>query len=80
MNILGQPPVDIGPTYVAKTLSVCAPEDPVLFFFFDMGSNEFYADDPGFVDQGAEFAAGRLGVPAAAHETNTGMGHHRQHV
>ncbi|MGH3561973.1 MAG: cutinase family protein [Mycobacterium sp.] len=59
MNFLGEPPVVIGPLYAAKTVQLCAPEDPVC----SEGMN-FAAHTPGeyegMVDEGAAYAAGRL--------------------
>ncbi|MBW0018130.1 MAG: cutinase family protein [Mycobacterium sp.] len=65
MNFLGEPPVVIGPTYAAKTVKVCVPEDPVCSDGLNFAAHDTYADDASFVDQGAAFAAGRLG-PATA--------------
>lgn len=59
MNFLGQPPVSIGPAYAAKTIQLCAPEDPVC----SEGLN-FAAHAPdaygGIADEGAAYAANRL--------------------
>jgi cutinase-like protein len=60
MNFLGEPPVVIGPTYQAKTIKVCAPEDPVCSDGLDFAAHDSYADDGSIVDQGAAFAASRL--------------------
>lgn len=66
MNFLGQPPVVIGPTYEAKTLKVCATEDPVCSDGMNFAAHNTYATDADAVSQGADFAASRLqGVPAA---------------
>ena len=64
MNFLGQPPVVIGPAYRAKTLKVCAPEDPVCSDGLNFAAHNAYADDGVMIDQGAAFAASRL-APAA---------------
>jgi hypothetical protein len=60
MNFLGQPPVVIGPTYQAKTIKVCVPEDPVCSDGMNFAAHDAYATDATMVDQGAEFAAAAL--------------------
>jgi hypothetical protein len=60
MNFLGEPPVVIGPTYQAKTIKVCAPEDPVCSDGTNFAAHDAYADDASMVDQGAAFAASQL--------------------
>jgi cutinase len=60
MDFLGEPPVVIGPTYAAKTIKVCVPEDPVCSDGMNFAAHNTYADDAGFVDQGADFAAARV--------------------
>jgi hypothetical protein len=60
MNFLGQPPVVIGPTYAAKTIQVCVPEDPVCSDGLSLTAHRAYANDDSFVDQGSDFAASRL--------------------
>jgi len=62
MNFLGEPPVAIGPTYQAKTIKVCAPEDPVCSDGMNFAAHDAYADDASMADQGAVFAAGQLGA------------------
>jgi len=50
----------IGPLYIAKTIELCVPNDPICFQGgTDMGAHGAYVD-AGMVDQAAEFAAGRL--------------------
>lgn len=61
MNFLGEPPVVIGPAYEAKTIKVCATEDPVCSDGLNFAAHNTYADDASMVDKGAAFAAGRLG-------------------
>jgi cutinase len=61
MNFLGEPPVVIGPTYQAKTIKVCATEDPVCSDGMNFAAHNTYADDGAMIDQGAAFAASRLG-------------------
>jgi hypothetical protein len=65
MNFLGQPPVVIGPAYQAKTIKVCAPEDPVCSDGLNFAAHDTYADDASVVDKGAAFAASRLGTAPA---------------
>jgi len=60
MDFLGQPPVVIGPTYAAKTIQICVPEDPVCSDGLSLTAHRTYANDDRFVDQGSDFAAGRL--------------------
>lgn len=62
MNFLGEPPVVIGPTYQAKTLKVCAPEDPICSDGLNFAAHDTYAIDGDIVNQGAAFAASRLGA------------------
>jgi cutinase len=62
MNFLGEPPVVIGPVYQAKTVKLCTPEDPVCSDGLNFAAHDAYADDPGLVNQGAAFAASRLGA------------------
>jgi cutinase len=61
MNFLNQPPVAIGPLYQAKTIKVCAPEDPVCSDGMNFAAHDTYASDGAMIDRGAAFAAGRLG-------------------
>jgi cutinase len=62
VNFLGEPPIAIGPTYQAKTIKVCAPEDPVCSDGANFAAHDTYADDASIVDQGAAFAASQLGA------------------
>ncbi len=62
MNFLGEPPVAIGPQYRAKTIKVCVPEDPVCSDGLNFAAHDTYAEDGAMVDQGAAFAANRLGA------------------
>jgi cutinase-like protein len=62
MDFLGQPPVAIGPLYQAKTLKVCAGDDPICSDGLDFAAHRSYADDGGIIDQGVAFAASRLGA------------------
>jgi cutinase len=60
MNFLGQPPVVIGPTYQAKTLKVCATDDPVCSDGMNFAAHDTYADGGDYINKGASFAAARL--------------------
>jgi hypothetical protein len=64
MNFLGQPPVIIGPTYQAKTIKVCANEDPVCSDGMNFAAHDTYAEDASIVDKGTDFAISRLDVTA----------------
>jgi cutinase len=66
MNFLGEPPVVIGPAYAAKTIKVCAVEDPVCSDGMNFSAHNTYANDASVIDQGAAFAASRLGGNSAA--------------
>ena len=61
MNFLNQPPVSIGPLYQAKTIKVCAPEDPVCSDGMNFAAHDAYADDGAMIDKGAAFAVSHLG-------------------
>ncbi|WP_156687466.1 cutinase family protein [Mycobacterium sp. Marseille-P9652] len=65
MNFLGEPPLTIGPLYQAKTIKICAPEDPVCSDGMNFAAHDTYASGGGMVDQGAAFAAGRLAAGPA---------------
>jgi cutinase-like protein len=75
MDFLGQPPVVIGPTYAAKTIKVCAPEDPVCSDGMNFAAHDTYADDGSIVAKGAEFAASRVNAGPAGPATQVGSGH-----
>ncbi|BBX21574.1 cutinase [Mycolicibacter terrae] len=61
MKFLKEPTIAIGPTYQAKTLQVCAPEDAVCSEGLSFAAHDSYAgDDVTMVEQGADFAARRL--------------------
>ena len=61
MDFLGEPPVVIGPLYEAKTIKVCAPEDFVCSDGLNFAAHNPTAYDGSLTDQGAAFAANRLG-------------------
>jgi len=69
MDFLGQPPVAIGPLYQAKTIKVCATEDPVCSEGMNFAAHDTYADDGAMVDKGAAFAASRLGADSGGTTT-----------
>jgi hypothetical protein len=62
MNFLGQPQIVIGPLYQAKTLKVCAPEDPICSDGMNFAAHDGYADDGTVIAQGADFAVSHLGA------------------
>jgi Cutinase len=61
MNFFGEPPVVIGPLYQAKTIKVCAPEDPICSDGMNFDAHKTYSSNAAMIDQGAAFAASRLG-------------------
>lgn len=68
MNFLGQPQLVIGPLYQAKTIEVCAVEDPVCSDGLNFAAHNSYVEDGSVIAQGADFAASRLqggGIPAS---------------
>jgi hypothetical protein len=67
MNFLGEPPIVVGPLYKAKTIELCAPNDPVCSDGLEFAAHDSYVGD-GIVEQGAAFAADRLG-PSPAQNT-----------
>lgn len=70
MNFLGQPPVVIGPAYRAKTITLCATEDPICSGGINFAAHDTYANDADLISQGAAFAASRVqggsGPPVAS--------------
>ena len=63
MNFLGQPQVVIGPLYQAKTIQVCATEDPVCSEGMNFAAHDTYAANDGdVINTGVDFAANRLGL------------------
>jgi hypothetical protein len=61
MSFFGGPPVVIGPLYQAKTIKVCAAEDPICADGMNFGVHMSYPSNVAVIDQGAAFAAARLG-------------------
>jgi hypothetical protein len=61
MNFFGEPPVVIGPLYQAKTIKVCAPEDPICSDGMNFAAHDTYSTNGAMIEKGAAFAASRLG-------------------
>jgi hypothetical protein len=78
MNVLGQPQVVIGPLYQAKTIQVCAVEDPVCSDGMNFAAHDSYVADGSVISQGVDFAASRLqatpGTPVPATSPRHGFG------
>ncbi|QUR69228.1 cutinase family protein [Mycobacterium spongiae] len=60
MNFLHEPPVVVGPLYADKTIQLCVPNDAVCSDGLDFALHTALAYVNGVVDQGVDFAAGRL--------------------
>ncbi|ORW16743.1 hypothetical protein AWC19_22035 [Mycobacterium palustre] len=60
-SFFGAPPVVIGRLYQAKTIKVCAAEDPICADGMNFGVHMSYPSNVAVIDQGAAFAAARLG-------------------
>jgi cutinase len=71
MDFLGQPQLVIGPLYQAKTIKVCATEDPVCSDGMNFAAHDSYVDDGSVIAQGADFAASHLGAGGGAHPAAT---------
>lgn len=78
MNFLNQPPVVVGPTYQAKAIQLCVPDDPVCSDGMNFAAHNTYADEGSLVNTGADFAARRLqttpGAPAPVTSPQHGFG------
>ena len=61
MEFFGAPQVVIGPLYQAKTVKVCAAEDPICSDGMNFAVHMNYPSNAAIIDQGATFAAARLG-------------------
>jgi cutinase len=75
MNLLGQPQLVIGPQYQAKTIQVCAVEDPVCSDGMNFSAHNSYVDDGSVIAQGVDFAASHLqggGGPSQASAAHFG--------
>jgi len=76
MNFFGEPPVVIGPLYQAKTIQVCAPEDPICADGMNFAAHDNYASNGAVIDQGAAFAASHLAeAPPVPARGPAGPGH-----
>lgn len=64
MNFLGQPQIVIGPLYQAKTIEVCAVEDPVCSDGMNFVAHQSYASGGDAIEQGVDFAVSHLGRDA----------------
>jgi cutinase len=60
MDFLGQPQLVIGPLYQAKTIEVCAVEDPVCSEGVNFAAHNSYVEDGSVIAQGVDFAAAHL--------------------
>lgn len=77
MSFLGQPQVVIGPLYQAKTIQVCAGEDPVCSEGMNFAAHNSYVADGSAIAQGVDFAANHLagsGGTLAAASPHQGFG------
>lgn len=61
MNFFGEPPVVIGPLYQAKTIQVCAAEDPICSEGMNFAAHDTYSTNVAMIDKGAAFAASLIG-------------------
>ncbi|OBI07236.1 cutinase [Mycobacterium sp. E2462] len=62
MNFLNEPPVVIGPMFDAKTVKVCATDDPVCSDGLNFSAHNSYVDDGSMIDKGVAFASSHLGL------------------
>jgi cutinase len=60
MNFLGEPPVVIGPQYVAKTIQLCAPEDPVCSDGLNFAMHTPATYNGPMTERAADYVAARL--------------------
>jgi cutinase len=65
MNFINQPAVTVGPLYAAKTIQLCAPNDPICGGSGDFAAHKRY-EQAGMIDQAAVFTASRLVEPPPA--------------
>lgn len=61
MSFFGEPPVAIGPLYQAKTIQVCAAEDPICSDGMNFAAHDTYSTNATVIEKGAAFAARLLG-------------------
>jgi cutinase len=59
MRAIGEPLIEVGPLYAAKTIDLCVPNDPICSSGRDISAHVQYVE-AGMVDQAATFAASRL--------------------
>ena len=59
MDMIGQPPVTVGPLYAGKALQLCAPGDPICSDGNDGAAHTSYTKI-GMTDQAAAFAASKV--------------------
>ncbi|GBG38826.1 cutinase [Mycobacterium montefiorense] len=59
MNLINQPSVTVGPLYAAKTIELCAPNDPICAGSGDFSAHRQY-QQAGMIDQAADFTANRI--------------------
>lgn len=64
LALLGQPPVAVGPLYQAKSIDVCAPQDPICSEGGSFEVHKSYPANVPVIDEGADFATRRLGGSA----------------
>ena len=62
LNLFGAPQLVIGPRYQAKTIKVCAAEDPICSDGMNFAVHMNYPSNVAMIDEGANFAAARLGA------------------
>jgi hypothetical protein len=74
MNFFGAPPVVIGPLYQAKTIKVCAAEDPICADGMNFGVHMSYPSNVAVIDKGAAFAADRLAAEGPGGPAGAGPG------
>lgn len=74
MNFFGEPPVVIGPLYQSKTIQVCAAGDPICSDGMNFAAHDTYSTNTAMIDQGAAFAASRLGEGSGGPAGVTGPG------
>ncbi|OBJ01956.1 cutinase family protein [Mycobacterium sp. 1465703.0] len=67
MNFFGEPPVTIGPLYQAKTIQVCAAEDPICSDGMNFAAHDTYSTNTAMIEKGAAFAASMLGAAPGWH-------------
>lgn len=63
MSLINQPAVTVGPLYAAKTIDLCAPNDPICGGSGDFSAHRQY-QQAGMIDQAADFAASRIAQAA----------------